>query len=110
MLSENLQLLFGTCSLLLIAFIVYLIQKKHIELRHSGIWLIVGFVGLLFSWQPQLLIDFGQALGFAVPSNAIMSLSICGLGFLLFLQNISLSQTKRDLRRLAQKIAKDEMK
>ena len=97
--------LFAGLAIALLTFVARLVQKRHIELRHALSWLVVGVGLLICSIFPELLLGVSRLIGFKLVSNAVMSLSLVGLVFLVLAQSVSLSRTKRDLRQLAQRMA-----
>ena len=99
------RLVFAALSLILACLSARPVLKKDFDLRHIIFWFPVSLVALGFSLFPSALVGMSLALGFHVPANAIMSLSIMALFYVCFLQSLSLGRAKSDVRRLTQELA-----
>ena len=88
--------------------LVTLLRKKSLSLRYSLLWLITGFVMLLFTLFPGLLAGITRLLGFKLGSNALFAiLFFCVLIILISLTSVT-SRQGEDIKRLTQELARME--
>lgn len=100
-----LQYSFIVGLVLFFVLVIFFLRKNALSLKYTLLWLISGFVMLLVSIFPGILIFISKILGFQVASNALFALI---LGFflmiLLSLTSIVSGQTEK-IKTLAQAIA-----
>jgi len=99
------RIFFSLMALALLGVLLAFLRRGRLDLRHAIIWLPVAGVILLFSVFPEALWVISGFLGFQVASNAVFSLALIGLLFVVLLQSVALGRAKSDIRDLAQRMA-----
>ncbi len=94
--------------------ILTLIRRDHIQLRQGLFWIAVAAASLLFGIWPGLIDRLSQAAGIAYSPALLFLVAIVVLILRALFTDIALTQIRRDLRRLNQRIAlsesRDDMK
>jgi hypothetical protein len=85
--------------------ILYLVRRDHIYIRQGVFWITIALVSLLFGLWPYLIDRLGEALGIAYPPTLLLLVAIIVLIVKALLGDIALTQVRRDMRRLNQRIA-----
>ena len=85
--------------------IVHLVRRDHIYIRQAVFWLAIAAVSLLFGVWPYLIDTLGEALGVAYPPTLLLLVAIMVLIVKALLGDIALTQVRRDMRRLNQRMA-----
>src|ERR1700674_1077830 len=85
--------------------ILYLVRRDHIYIRQGVFCIAVAFFSFLFGLWPYLIDTLGEALVIAYPPTLLLLVAIMGLVVKALLGDIALTQLRRDLRRLNQRIA-----
>lgn len=85
--------------------ILTLIRRDHIQLRQGLFWIAVALASLVFGIWPDLIDRLGRAVGIAYSPALLFLVAIVGLILRALLTDIALTQIKRDVRRLNQRIA-----
>jgi hypothetical protein len=85
--------------------ILYLVRRDHIYIRQGVFWIAVGALSLLFGVAPGLIDLLGGWLEIAYPPTLIFLVAIIVLVVKALLGDIALTQVRRDVRRLNQRIA-----
>ncbi|HLP23585.1 MAG TPA: DUF2304 domain-containing protein [Microbacteriaceae bacterium] len=94
---------------ILLALIVMALLRKRLRERHAGWWLIGGFVALVVSLFPQILVAVSSALGIVVPLNLVF-LFATAVVFLVSLQHSAeLTKLEERVRTLAEQVTRHEM-
>jgi hypothetical protein len=92
-------------GLALALLILYLVRRDHLYIRQGLFWILVAAVSLLLGAWPRLIDLVGGALGIAYPPTLLLLAAIVVLVVKALLGDIALTQVRRDLRRLNQRIA-----
>jgi hypothetical protein len=85
--------------------ILTLIRRDHIQLRQGLFWTTVAIASLVFGIWPGLIDNLSQAVGIAYSPALLFLAAIVMLVLRALFTDIALTQIKRDVRRLNQRIA-----
>lgn len=85
--------------------ILYLVRRDHIYIRQGVFWIGIAFASFLFAIWPRLIDTLGEALGIAYPPTLLFLVATIVLIVKALLGDIALTQVRRDMRRLNQRIA-----
>ncbi|MDZ7656882.1 MAG: DUF2304 domain-containing protein [Sulfurimicrobium sp.] len=88
--------------------ILTLIRRDHIHLRQGLFWTVVAVASLVFGIWPGLIDSLSQAVGIAYSPALLFLVAIVVLILRALFTDIALTQLKRDVRRLNQRIALSE--
>ena len=88
--------------------ILTLIRRDHIHLRQGLFWTVVAVASLVFGIWPGLIDFLSQAVGIAYSPALLFLVAIVVLILRALFTDIALTQLKRDVRRLNQRIALSE--
>jgi hypothetical protein len=89
----------------LAAGILYLVRRDHLYIRQGMFWISIAALTLLFAVWPYFVDSLGSFFGVAYPPTLILLAAIIVLVLKALLGDIALTQVRRDLRRLNQRIA-----
>jgi hypothetical protein len=89
----------------LAAGILYLVRRDHIYIRQGFFWIAMAAFSLGLAIWPGLMDTVGVFLGIAYPPALILLVAIVILMVKGLFGDIELTQVRRDLRRLNQRIA-----
>ena len=91
--------------LIFLGFVVEMIRQRRISERYSLLWLILGFVMLLFSLFPTMLNRISQAIGIVYGTSLLFFIGfLFSLVFILHLTTV-LTKLDRKMTRLTQELA-----
>jgi hypothetical protein len=85
--------------------ILHLVRRDHLYIRQGVFWIAIALVSLLFGVWPYLIDSLGEALGIAYPPTLLLLGAIIVLIVKALLGDMALTQVRRDMRRLNQRIA-----
>ena len=85
--------------------ILHLVRRDHIYIRQGVFWILIAAVSLLFGVWPSLIDAVGGLFGVAYPPTLMLLIAIIVLIVKALLGDIALTQVRRDMRRLNQRIA-----
>jgi hypothetical protein len=85
--------------------ILYLVRRDHIYIRDGLFWIVVAGVSLVLSLWPGLIDTIGGAMGISYPPALLFLVAIVVLVLRSLMADLALTQVRRDLRRLNQKVA-----
>lgn len=85
--------------------ILYLIRRDHLYIRQGLFWIVAAAASLGFAVWPYLIDTLGSLLGIAYPPTLLFLGAILVLVVKALFADISITQLRRDLRRLNQRIA-----
>ena len=85
-----------------------LVRRDHIHLRQGLFWTAVAIVSLVFGIWPGLIDFLSHAVGIAYSPALLFLVAIVVLVLRALFTDIALTQIKRDMRRLNQRIALSE--
>jgi hypothetical protein len=89
----------------LTATILYLIRRDHLYLRDGLFWIAVACASMVLSLWPSLVDTLGVAVGVAYPPALLFLIAILILVVRALMADIAVTQIKRELRRLNQRMA-----
>jgi hypothetical protein len=92
-------------GLCLAVAILYLVRRDHIYIRDGLFWIVVAAVSLALSLWPGLIDRVGSAMGISYPPALLFLVAIVVLVLRSLMADLALTQLRRDLRRINQKIA-----
>lgn len=95
----------ATLSVGLAVSILYLVRKDHLYLRDGIFWIGVALSALLLGLLPGLIDHLGAIAGIAYPPTLILTLVAVILLVKALHTDVLATRTRRDLRRLNQKLA-----
>ena len=95
----------ATLSVGLAVSILYLVRKDHLYLRDGIFWVLVALSALLLGLFPSLIDRLGSIAGIAYPPALILTLAMVLLLIKALHADVVATRTRRDLRRLNQKLA-----
>ena len=99
------SLIAAVLGLGLAATIIYLIRRDHLYLRDGLFWISVAAASLVFGVWPSLVDRLGIAVGVAYPPALLFLVAIVMLVIRALMADIAVTQIKRELRRLNQRMA-----
>ncbi len=85
--------------------ILYLVRRDHLYIRQGMFWIAIAFFSFLFAVWPYFVDALGALFGIAYPPTLVLLAAIIVLVVKALLGDIALTQVRRDLRRLNQRIA-----
>lgn len=85
--------------------ILHLVRRDHLYIRQGVFWIGVAVVSLLFGVWPYLIDSLGEVFGVAYPPTLLLLAAIIVLVVKALLGDMALTQLRRDMRRLNQRIA-----
>jgi len=104
MISLKLQITVILAAILLLYIVIRGIRSGHLQLKHSILWLFLGFINLLFAVFPATTLYITHLMGVELPVNAMFLVSIV-VAYLLILQlSINISSNEIKKRKIAQKL------
>lgn len=86
-------------------FILLLLRRDHLYLRDAIFWLATAFLSIVFAFSPQWVDVLGVAAGVAYPPAFILAMVCAVLTLKALLSDLALTQLRRDVRRLNQRVA-----
>ena len=89
----------------LAGIILYLVRRDHLYIRQGIFWILAAAVTLGFAIWPAFIDSLGSFLGIAYPPTLLFLAAILVLVVKALLADISVTNLRRDLRRLNQRIA-----
>ena len=94
-----------------LAFLIYvavLVKKSHLSLKYSYLWIAFFVVSLLPVFFADIIDQTLIAMGFQIPANGIIVLSIAFLSFVCLNISIQLTTLEKQFENLVTKIAVDK--
>jgi hypothetical protein len=85
--------------------ILHLVRRDHLYIRQGVFWIVIAFLSLALAIWPSFIDLLGGALGIAYPPTLLFLVAIVVLVVKALMNDIALTQIRRDLRRLNQRIA-----
>lgn len=89
----------------LAAIILLLLRRDQLYLRDAMFWLCAALTAVAFSIVPQLVDWLGLVAGVAYPPALFLALVSCVLIVKSLLADIALTELRREVRRLNQRVA-----
>jgi len=103
--SSQLNIFFIIISVMTLIYIIMQIRKHKLNIDDSILWIFWSLVLLIFSIFPNLSYYIAEKLGFQSTSNFILCLFIFILYWILFFQNIKISELKEKNKQLVQRVS-----
>ncbi len=85
--------------------ILTLLRRDHLYLRDAVFWLATAVASVLFAVMPGWVDVLGSAAGVAYPPALVLALVCAVLTVKALLSDLALTQLRRDVRRLNQRVA-----
>ncbi|PIW38722.1 MAG: DUF2304 domain-containing protein [Hydrogenophilales bacterium CG_4_8_14_3_um_filter_62_83] len=85
--------------------ILYLVRRDHLYIRQGLFWIIVALASLILGIWPPIVDWVGSLVGVYYPPALLFLIAIVVLMVRSLLTDIALTQVRRDLRRVNQRIA-----
>ncbi len=85
--------------------IIYLLRRDHLYLRDAMFWVVAAMLSLVFGLWPKLMDRLAAAAGVAYSPTLLLLIAILVLALRALLNDLALTQLRRDQRRLNQRIA-----
>ena len=98
------RLIFGLCSLALVAVILMMIRRNAIKEKYALLWLPLGMGFLVMSFFPDLLLDFSARVHLHYMTVVVLGIIVVFTNILLYF-TVRMSQLREDVKKLAQEIA-----
>lgn len=98
------RLVFGLCSLALVAVIVAMIRKNAIKEKYAMLWLPLGIGLFLFGLFPEALLAISAAMHLHYMTVVVMCVIVVFTNILLYF-TVKMSQLREDVKKLSQEIA-----
>ncbi len=89
----------------LAGFILYLVRRDHLYIRQGMFWIAIAFFSFVFAIWPYFVDNLAALFGIAYAPTLVLLGAIIVLVVKALLGDIALTQVRRDLRRLNQRIA-----
>ena len=84
--------------------ILYLVRRDHIYIRQGLFWIVIAAISLAFAIWPYFIDTLAAMMGIAYAPTLVLLVAIIVLVLKALLGDIALTQVRRDLRRLNQRI------
>lgn len=92
-------------SVLFVVYILHMVNKNQLLIHHSLIWLLLGITMVVFAIFPSLPSVISSILGFELPLNFLMFVSIIFLFVQLFSVTSESSKKNETIKILVQEIS-----
>lgn len=103
--SFRLQIIIAVLIIACMLIIGNMVRKKKLDLRYALIWLLVGFVVLIFDIFPQILSAVAGMLGIGLAVNMLFFMGFVFTLLIIFTLTISVSKLSDKVKRLTQEVA-----
>lgn len=101
----ELRVFLGIAVLLYFILLISLLRKESIILKYAILWLVSGFLFVLFLLFPEIVFSASRMVGISNPVNAVFLL-FAGFSLMMLLSITSIvSQDNGKVRKLTQQIA-----
>lgn len=88
-----------------LVLIFYLMKQNRFSFRYGMLWLFSGFVMLVFTLFPELLMSLTRFLGIKVASNGLFAICIFLIIMMLVYMTVIVTDIMLRIKKLAQKSA-----
>jgi hypothetical protein len=95
-------------GLLLAMFIVLLLRRDQLYVRDALFWLVTALTSAVFGLFPRAIDWLGAAAGVAYPPALFLGITCGVLTVKSLISDIAITQLRRDIRRLNQRVAMKE--
>ena len=98
------RVVFGLCSLGLLAAILTMVRHNAIKEKYALLWLPLGFAFLMTSLFPELLLKFSARMHLHYMTVVVLCVIVVFTNILLYF-TVKMSQLREDVKKLSQEIA-----
>ncbi len=95
----------AVAGLVIYSVVVWLVLRGRLNVRFSGLWLMVGLLVAVLAVAPELLTRLSRFLGFSIPSNFLFFIAVVFLSLLSLQVSMSITSLDKKVQRLAEEIA-----
>ena len=103
--SLPLRIILIVISLLFVSLVFYTVNRKHMQLSDSLVWLLVSFLMIVLAFFPRLGIWLSRLVGIETPVNFIYLVGIVVLLVLVFHLTVQHSKAKQQVIAIIQEIS-----
>lgn len=103
--SLRLQIVIGIVAVFALLFILNMVRKKKIDLKHALSWVFFAVIVLILDIFPQILFGIAELMGVTVPSNMIFLVGFILLIVIIYSLSVVVSKLAAQAKRLTQEIA-----
>ena len=103
--SLPLRIILIVISLLFVSLVFYTVNRKHMQLSDSLVWLLVSFLMIVLAFFPRLGIWLARLVGIETPVNFIYLVGIVVLLVLVFHLTVQHSKAKQQVIAIIQEIS-----
>lgn len=93
----------------LAVFILVLLRRDHLYIRHALFWIVVAAAAAFLGLWPRLIDQFSKWIGISYPPAALLLLTCVVLFIKALHADMQHTRMERDLRRLNQRLAMLEL-
>jgi len=104
-LTSHQEIVVVALSLLLLAFVIYMVRRRAIREEYSILWLAAGAVAVVLTVFYDLTVAVARLLGAVVPTTVVFLLGILFLVVLNIQMTVVLSRQRTQINRLAKELA-----
>lgn len=103
--STNLRIGLLIASIIAIAFVLFFIVKKKLNIKYSIVWILWAVLALIMSIFPSTFYELSHLLGIEMPVNAVFLIMIMLLYGLTFYVYIMISKHNEEIIKLTYEIS-----
>lgn len=103
--SLPLRIILIVISLLFVSLVFYTVNRKHMQLSDSLVWLLVSFLMIVLAFFPRIGIWLSRLVGIETPVNFIYLVGIVVLLVLVFHLTVQHSKVKQQVIAIIQEIS-----
>ena len=106
--STSLRLGLLIASIIALAFVLFFVLKKELNIKYSMVWILWSLFSLIMAIFPSTFYEFAHILGIEMPVNAVYLIMIGLLYGLTFYVYCTISKHNEEIINLTYKVAKLE--
>lgn len=103
--SSNLRLGLLIASLIALAFVLFFVIKRKLNIKYSIVWIIWSLFSLIMAIFPKSFYEFAHLLGIEMPVNAVYLIMIALLYGLTFYVFCMISKHNEEIVKLTYEVA-----
>lgn len=103
--STGLRLGLLIASVIALAFVLFFVIKKKLNIKYSIVWILWALLSLIMSIFPQTFYEFSDLLGIEMPVNGVFLIMIGLLYGLTFYVYIMISKHNQEIIKLTYEIS-----
>ena len=92
-------------SIFFLYLVIRNINKNNILFEQAFMWIVISLVMIIISIFDAIPVYFAELLGFELTSNFLLSLAIFFLLVITFLQTLTVSKQKEQIKHLVQELS-----